>query len=364
MSGLDGVVAANTALSHVDGAAGELVVRGKAIDDLTGRIDFAGMAALLWGDLAPVSRDPDALVRALGAARAAAARLVPGLLVTTKGLSAVEGLRAGLALLPDRDGDADALAATAAIPVFTAALSRATRGLAALEPDPDADPASDFLRLLHGRDPHPAEAAALDAYLVTVADHGMNASTFAARVVASTRAGLVSSVIAGLCALKGPLHGGAPGPVLDMLDAIGTPESCEDWLRAELGRGERLMGFGHRVYRTRDPRADVLKTALHRLARARGGDVGRLAFAEQVERTALALLQEKQPNRKLETNVEFYTALLLEAVGVPRDLFTPVFAMGRVLGWIAHVWEQERSGRLIRPQSHYIGPMPAGSRAA
>jgi citrate synthase len=238
------------------------------------------------------------------------------------------------------------------------------RGLAPLDPDPAADPASDFLRLLHGRDPRPAEAGALDAYLVTVADHGMNASTFAARVVASTRAGLVSSVIAGLCALKGPLHGGAPGPVLDMLDAIGTPDNIEPWLRGALDRGERLMGFGHRIYRTRDPRADVLKAALHRLAQARGGDVGRLAFAESVERTALRLLQEKQPERRLDTNVEFYTALLLDAIGIPRDLFTPVFAMGRVLGWIAHVWEQEQSGRLIRPQSHYTGPLPAGMRAA
>ncbi len=358
MSGLDGVVAADTVLSHVDGEAGELVVRGKAIDGLTGHLDFAAMAVLLWGDLAPMPRNRAALVPALGAARVAAARLVPGLLETAKGLSVVEGLRVGLALLPDQDGDSDALAAASAVPVFTTALSRARRKLAPLDPDPAADPASDFLRLLQGRDPHPAEAAALDAYLVTVADHGMNASTFAARVVASTRAGLISSVLAGLCALKGPLHGGAPGPVLDMLDAIGTPDNCETWLRAELGKGERLMGFGHRVYRTRDPRADVLKAALHRLAGARGGDIGRLVLAEQVERTALALLQEKQPGRKLDTNVEYYTALLLDAVGIPRDLFTPVFAMGRVLGWVAHVWEQEKSGRLIRPQARYIGAMP------
>lgn len=355
MSGLDGVVAANTALSHVDGAAGELVVRGKAIDDLTGRIDFAGMAALLWGDLAPVSRDRDALGRALGAARGAAARLVPGLLATTKGLSAVEGLRAGLALLPDRDGDADALAATAAIPVFTAALSRAARGLAALEPDPAADPASDFLRLLHGRDPHPAEAAALDAYLVTVADHGMNASTFAARVVASTRAGLVSSVLAGLCALKGPLHGGAPGPVLDMLDAIGTPANCEAWLRAELGRGERLMGFGHRVYRTLDPRAGVLKSVVTGLPACHG----RLALAQAIEGRILQRLAAEKPDRKLDTNVEYYTAILLEALGAPRGLFTCLFACGRVTGWIAHAREQLATGRLVRPAATYVGPLPA-----
>jgi citrate synthase len=189
---------------------------------------------------------------------------------------------------------------------------------------------------------------------VTVSDHGLNASTFAARVIASTQAGTISAVIGALCALKGPLHGGAPGPVLDMLDEIGTADHAESYLREKVLAGDRLMGFGHRVYRVRDPRADVLKKAVIQL---RDG-TNRIRFAEQVEQTALRVLAELKPGRRLDTNVEFYTALLLDAIGLPRESFTPVFAMGRVVGWTAHILEQEKSGRLIRPQSRYIGPMP------
>jgi citrate synthase len=205
--------------------------------------------------------------------------------------------------------------------------------------------------MVHG-EADPAKAAALDAYLATVAEHGMNASTFTARVIASTRAGVVAAVVGALCALKGPLHGGAPGPVLDMLDAIGTPEDIQPWLQQALAEGDRLMGFGHRIYRVRDPRADVLKGVV---ARLRSGGDARLAFAERVEREALAALAAHKPDRKLDTNVEFYTALLLEALGLPREAFTAVFAMGRVAGWTAHVHEQLREGRLMRPQSVYVG---------
>ena len=158
-------------------------------------------------------------------------------------------------------------------------------------------------------------------------------------------------------ALKGPLHGGAPGPVLDMLDAIGAPERIDPWIEATLARGERLMGFGHRVYRVRDPRADALKAALQRLAPT----TQRLAFAELVERRVLALLRRHRPDRALDTNVEFYTALLLDAIGVPRDAMVSVFAMSRVAGWIAHALEQQRTGRIIRPASRYIGPAPAAA---
>jgi citrate synthase len=209
--------------------------------------------------------------------------------------------------------------------------------------------------MLRGAEPTAAEAAALDAYLVTVAEHGMNASTFTARVIASTRSDVVSAVVGALGALKGPLHGGAPGPVLDMLDAIGTPENIDAWLSAELASGRRLMGFGHRIYHVRDPRADVLKGVVSRLKRA---GAGRIAFAEAVEQGAIAAPARHKPDRPLQTNVEFYTALLLEAVGLDRELFTAVFAMGRVAGWTAHVFEQQQSGRLLRPQSEYVGPVP------
>jgi citrate synthase len=240
--------------------------------------------------------------------------------------------------------------------VLAPALIRARAGEAAIAPDPGAGHAADTLHMLGRAGDTHTLAAALDTYLVTVIDHGLNASTFAARVVASTRAGLCSAVLAGLGALKGPLHGGAPGPVIEMLDAIGNGDP-RAWLEAELGRGERLMGFGHRIYRVRDPRADALKSAVRKLHNA-PNVADRLAFAERVEREALEVLRRAKPDRVLQTNVEFYTALLLEAVGFPADAFTCVFAMGRVAGWIAHAREQQATGRLIRPQSRYVGPVP------
>ena len=198
---------------------------------------------------------------------------------------------------------------------------------------------------------------ALETYLLTVADHGMNASTFTARVVAATRAGTVASTVAALGALSGPLHGGAPGPVLDMLDEIGDESQVDDWIARHLGDGERLMGFGHRIYRTRDPRADVLKGVVERIVNTRD----RMALAEAVEKASIAALAARYPDRNLDTNVELFTAVLLEGVGLSRDLFTPVFAMGRVLGWTAHIFEQVASSRLIRPASSYVGPLPEGA---
>jgi citrate synthase len=246
----------------------------------------------------------------------------------------------------------------AAPAVFTAAVVRAQAGEAPVRPDLTLGHAADTLRMLRGKPASSAEVAALDTYLVTVSDHGLNASTFAARVIASTRAGLTSAVLGGISALKGPLHGGAPGPIIDMLDAIGTPENARTWIEDALARGDRLMGFGHRVYRVRDPRADALKAAVRKLTEGSNVMPGRLAFAEAVERAALAILKERKPDRSLQTNVEFYTALLLEALAYPPSAFTCVFATGRVSGWIAHAREQLAGGRLIRPQSRYIGPVP------
>jgi len=256
------------------------------------------------------------------------------------------------------DDPALALRLVAAPAVWGPTLLRRRAGLEPVPPEPASGHAADIPRMLHGRAPTSGEAQALDTYLVTVSDHGLNASTFAARVVASTRAGLTSAVLAALSALKGPLHGGAPGPVLDMIDDIGRPEEAEAWLEAALERRERLMGFGHRIYRVREPRVDVLKLALARLGAAGDLPRGRLELAEAIERAALRLLARRKPDRPLDTNVEFYTALLLEALGFPRDSLTTVFAMGRVGGWIAHAREQALHGRVIRPQSRYVGPHP------
>ncbi len=347
--GLDDVVAAETVLSHVDGKAGSLILRGVPLDDAAATLDFEGVCALLWDGFTPVADD---VVGSLAECRMAAYDRLAALLPATDGLSPVEGLRLLLSGLPD-DTDLDpAIQVTGAMSVFVAALARRHKGLEPVLPDLANGQAADLLAMMSGSQPDPTLVAGLDAYLVTVADHGLNASTFAARVVASTRAGMVSSVVAALCALKGPLHGGAPGPVLDMLDEIGSVDAIEPWLGRALIKGERLMGFGHRVYKVRDPRADVLKAAVTRL----GGD--RIAFAEQVEQAAIAHLARHKPGRRLDTNVEFYTALLLDRLGLDRSLFTPIFAVGRVAGWSAHVMEQEATGRLIRPQSRYVGPMP------
>jgi len=359
-AGLDGIVAAETCLSQVDGAQGRLIVRGHDVEDLAEQFGYEQAAALLWRDLAPQSPAPETIAADLGVARSHAAGLLPALITTAAGLNPVEGLRAGLAMLADDDPLGDHVVVTGAIPVFIAGLWRAGQGLASVAPDPARGQVDDFLVMLNGTPADAGLVRALEAYLVTVADHGMNASTFTARVVASTHAGVVSSVVAALCALKGPLHGGAPGPVLDMLDEIGGEAQIQAWIDARLAAGERLMGFGHRIYRTRDPRADVLKGLV---AGLRGGG-NRIAFAERVEQAARATLARRHPERRLDTNVEFYTALLLDAVGLPRPLFTPAFAMGRVLGWTAHVFEQLAAGRIIRPASRYVGPLPAGGERA
>lgn len=353
MSGLDDVIAAETTLSEVDGLNGRLVICGHRLDELAGKISYEGILALLYADLLGI--DEVAIRARLGQARLRAFDEVAHLDDDLLALSVTEGLRALMARLPDGEDDAVALLLTAAPGVFVPALVRRKAGQNAIAPNPLLAHAADMLAMLTGAAPDAASIAALDSYLVTVSDHGLNASTFAARVVASTRAGYNSAVLAALGALKGPLHGGAPGPVLDMLDAVGTAEHAKTFLSAELARGKRLMGFGHRIYRVRDPRADALKGALQRLGAAGGMNSERLALAETVEREALALLHHAKPDRRLETNVEFFTALLLEALGYPRDAFTGVFAAGRIGGWLAHAHEQVAKGRLIRPQSRYIG---------
>jgi citrate synthase len=298
--------------------------------------------------------DEASLRTALGKARVEAFAVSREVLPAAGGLSSVEALRLLLAALPDAAPAPHHITAVAAVPVFAAAIARASQGAPPVEPDAALSQAQDYLRMMRGAEASAPQVKALETYLVSVADHGLNASTFAARIVASTRAGLNSAVVAALCSLKGPLHGGAPGPVLDMLDAIAASENIRPWLSAALAAGQRLPGFGHRIYRVRDPRADVLKAVASQL---RAGD-NRIAFAEEVEAVALELLRERSPSRRLDTNVEFYTALVLEALELPRDSFTNIFAVGRVAGWTAHILEQEKSGRLIRPQSRYVGAAP------
>ena len=356
--GLRDVVAAETVLSDVDGAAGRLIIRGFTLDELAGRTSFEQACHLLLGGMLDGLPDEKALRARLGAARVEAFAEAPALDAELRSRPPLDAVRALMARLPDGDDLEVALRLMASPAVFTPAVIRSARGLAPIAPDPALGHAADMLRMLKGSEPAPAEAMALDAYLVTIIDHGLNASTFAARVAASTLAGLTSAALAGISALKGPLHGGAPGPVIDMLDGIGAPENATAWLEAALDRGDRLMGFGHGVYKVRDPRADALKRAVQSLAQASPELPGRLKLAEAVEAAALDILRRRKPDRPLNTNVEFYTAVLLEALGFPHEAFTCVFASGRIAGWIAHAREQVLSGRLIRPSSHYVGPVP------
>ncbi len=345
-AGLEGVIAADTRISDVDGERGRLVIAGADIEALAHTASFEDMATrvLAAGGIAVAGT----LAEQLRVARAEAWAMVPSLHGALAQADAMTALRAAVAQLPATGaGDAgDAVRAIAATAGFAAASARRRRGETPVAPS-HASHTADYLAMT-GIEATAARVRALEAYLVTVVDHGMNASTFAARVVASTGSDLVSAVVAAIGALKGPLHGGAPGPVLDMLDAIATPERADAWLRGELAAGRRIMGMGHRVYRVRDPRAAVLERAI--------GELGspRLALAKAVEAAAATILQDRKPERALAANVELATAVLLDAIGLRRDQFSPTFAVGRVVGWCAHVREQ-RAGRLIRPGSKYVG---------
>jgi citrate synthase len=349
--GLEGVNAADTRISHVDGERGQLVIASRDVEELGvgGTFEEVAQAVLDAGRSSPL-----ALATRLGHARLAAWELLPRLGDALEATDGMEALRAGLShLWATGDDDADAIAAIGAAPVLVAAWSRTRRGLAPVAPSADHDHPTDYLRMTTGVVPEVAAAKALGAYLVTVIDHGMNASTFTARVIASTASDLISAVVGAVGALKGPLHGGAPGPVLDMLDAIGTSANAEVWLLEELAAGHRIMGMGHRIYRVRDPRAAVLELAVKPL------NTARLALAHAVEAAAAKILRERKPDRPLAANVEFYTAVLLDAVGLPREQFSPTFAVGRIAGWCAHVLEQRRTGKLIRPASTYVGALPS-----
>jgi citrate synthase len=252
---------------------------------------------------------------------------------------------------PDRR---DALVVLGGGPTIVASYWRMRQGLEPVTPSDDLGHVGNYLYMLNGEVPSPARTRGLETYFNTVVDHGLNASTFTARVITSTRSDFVSAIVGAIGALKGPLHGGAPGPALDMVFEIGSGEKADSYLRAKLDRGERLMGFGHRVYKVRDPRADVLSAAAEAMYRA-DGDMELYELARSVETTAISLLEEYKPGRNLQTNVEYYTALLLHGLGFPVELFSPTFALSRTAGWLAHCSEQRAAARLIRPASEYTG---------
>lgn len=357
--GLENVIAAKTHLSHVDGEKGELIIAGFPLEEIAPRASFEEMVYLLWHGTLPDAPALGEFRQALASERtlapvtrrvleAAAAQNVPPM----------DALRmaAGTLDIQTYEGDLwrQGTAVLARLATIVAAYAHLLKHQSPIEPRRDLDHAANYLYMLRGQAPDAVHARALEVYLNTVVDHGLNASTFTARVIISTGSDLVSAVVGAIGALKGPLHGGAPGPALDMVFEIGDASRAEDYIRGKLERKERLMGFGHRVYRTRDPRADVLGAAAAGLYEE-GGDRQLYTLAKSVEQTALRLLAEYHPERKLQTNVEFYTALLLHGLGLPASFFTPTFAISRAAGWIAHAIEQKEQNRLIRPQSEYVG---------
>jgi citrate synthase len=368
--GLEGVVATETRLSSVDGEAGALIIAGFPVGELASRATAEEMVYLLWRDALPDSRQLTTFREELAGRRA-----LPGATLdllraaAAERASAMDALRMAAdttSLGAAEDSYAQALALVARLPTIAAAYWRLRGGEEPVAPDPKLGHAANYLYMLTGEIPGAESVRALETYLNAASDHGMNASTLAARVIMSTRSDLISAIVGAIGALKGPLHGGAPGPALDVVFQIGESSRAEVVLRERLERGERLMGFGHRIYRVRDPRADVLAAAAERLYAAEGdGELYELAL--EVEKTALGLLAEYKPDRNLQTNVEFYTALVLHGLGLPAELFTPTFAAARVAGWTAHCFEQQALDRLIRPQSAYVGPrdrrwVPLGER--
>jgi citrate synthase len=357
-SGLEGVVAATTCLSEVDGERGELIIAGFQVDELAARATFEETTWLLWHGELPTAPQLEAFRAGLAASRDLPAPTVALLRECAAArLDPMDALRiaAGTLSLTDAASASSASSIVARMPSIVATFWRLRRGAEPIAPRRDLGHAANVLYMLNGEEPDGERVRALETYLNTVVDHGLNASTFTARVITSTGSDLVSSIVGALGALKGPLHGGAPGPALDMVFEIGEASRAEEILRGRIERGEKLMGFGHRVYKVRDPRADVLAAAAERLF-TRAGDMALYTLARSVEATAIRLLEEYKPGRRLQTNVEFYTALLLHGLDLDVALFTPVFAISRVSGWIAHAREQGRTNRLIRPQSEYAGP--------
>ena len=355
-SGLEGLVAAETVLSHSDGAQGIMWVRGYALAELVARFGYEGAVGLLWEEFSAESTDRAAIRARLGAAREAAFARLGEWLDRAASRTIVAGVRLALASLPDT---ADPPAILATLPVAIGALLRQRQGAAPLAPEPTLTTAADLLRMVHGHPVDAAMAEALDIYWTALIDNGLNTSAFTARVIASSRASLASAALGAYCAFTGPLHGGAPGPTLDMLDEAEASGDVAAWAERKLAAGERLMGFGHRVFKGGDPRALILRDALRRLGERLGPGAGRLAFAAEVERSVAAAFARLKPGRPtLQPNVEINAALLLDAVGLPRDAFMPVFAVARCAGWLAHAMEQQREGRLVRPSSAYVGPRP------
>lgn len=360
VSGLEDVIAARTELSFIDGDEGVLIFRGEPVEEIARDWSFADVCRLFWEEdenLADISDSEIESQLAKGRQQAFERLQQLGYLKDMQdGMQAIQASVATLELDEERNWRA-AARLTGMVPTFATAWWRLSQGNEPVSPNPDTSHVPDILRMGLNEVPEAPAIDGLRTYLVSVADHGLNASTFTARVIASTQSSLPSAVSGAIGALKGPLHGGAPGPVLEMIESIAAADSePKAWLEKELDEGRRIMGMGHRVYQIKDPRAKAFENAAERMGKTRPDVEARLELARQIESDAKEVLESHKPGLDLYANVEFYTAVLLDSVGLPSELFSLMFASGRSVGWAAHVLEQWRRGRLIRPRAEYDGP--------
>lgn len=361
VTGLEGVVAGETEIGLVDGEKGYLVYRGYWAKELAVSKSYEEVAYLLWNGHLPDETQLASLKVQMAGERIIPEYLCKMLDLLPASVPLMLVLQSAVAALGDQENTTwpptlkQAVRLTAILPSIIAYRHRSLQGLAPLEPLPELGHAANYLYLLTGKLPEEAHVRALSAYLILCMEHGMNASTFAGRVVLSTESDICAAVAGSIGAMKGPLHGGAPYEVISMLEDIGTVERAEPWLRNALDNGAKLMGFGHRIYKTKDPRAEALQIATLEMI----GKDASFDLALHVEATAIKLLEEYKPGRRLFTNVEFYAAAILKALQLAQEIFTPTFTAGRIVGWTAHLLEQSESNRIFRPQSTYTGPMPA-----
>lgn len=374
--GLEGVIIGQHTLSFIDGERGILQYKGYPIQDLATKSSYEEVVYLLWHDRLPTAPELQEFSLLLAENRALPESALKRLVTLPKDAPPMAILRTLVSYLGliDPDGEANSPPANlrkatrlvAQFPTIAAAFARYRRGLEPVPPRKDLSHAANFLYMLHGKESTPDHVRALDAYWIVTADHGLNASTFTARVIASTNSDFHSAITGAIGALKGPAHGGAPTGVMEMFQAIATPDRAEAWIREKLSQGRKIMGMGHRVYKALDPRAIVLHKFAEELSQI-SDEPHWLQVAEATEDAAIKVLQEVKPGRRLYTNVEFYTALTLYYAGIAHDYYPTMFACSRIAGWSAHVLDQFRDNRLIRPRAEYIGPknltyVPIGER--
>lgn len=359
--GLEGIAVAETAISDVRGAVGQLVYRGNWVQNLVGIYSYEAIVYLLWNGRLPNPKEDAEFTAYLAARRSLSDYQKKIIELLPKNLTPMEVLRTVISSIhpegdsypPTKDQAAEILAKA---PTIIAYYYNFHEGKDCIEPDTSLSHAANYLYMLHHKKPNEGMTKALEAYLILSADHGTNASTFTARVVVSTEADITSAITAAIGALIGPLHGGAPSHVDDMLDEIGSEDNIEPWIRHKLENNERLMGFGHRVYKAYDPRAAALRSIVKKFA----AENHLFKLSLEVEKKAVKLLEEYKPGRNLYPNLEFWAAGVLRTVELPRELYTPTFCIARIAGWSANIFEQCENNRLIRPSCIYTGPEPTG----